>query len=703
MKTNMQEFCKVFSRELEPFGEALRQALSGLPRREDIRPIAATILELQEVQQRLSTLREKVSNQRTFLLIFGPLKSGKSTLMNALSGAYVSEVSSLPAYPALVYVKNGERQRFEATDYEGSTREFPDNMSLSAAVQRDHANLADAIVAAENQGESFEPQRHYPQAIRRMDIEVPAAHLAESGSVLVDTPGLYSHMKFGYDQMTRDFRDTAACAIFVVKTDNLFFEKVFEEFEELLSCFSRIFLVANIDSSKQDLQADGTLQPSLESRDPQKIIDSFRSLSMSATLRDAIEDDRLKIYPIDLQAAASRTLRTTAATGPATADEEGDEVAAGPGSDGFDQFVTDLTGYLNSSDYLHDFMVDSLRLAQDLTAEAARLVSGESADALHNSNRQAREELGHERIRLAALEALQQQQDWSTAFATLRESKDRQLGAAMEQGTTRLESACREQLAAWMETDESWNDLLERRLVPQLQQESARQSEQLFKVLHTQTESGHAGAEFSEAQRTALREAGLAADQVLCGYQPSQATIQATTPSLALDIEEIPVTRTLGDYFLFRSRNRVRQEIFGDNGNRNIDPAVKRKRLKEGSLEKIRAAMRETVSRKMPELQKRYADELVDKHVRQCTEALQNGIVQRETQLQEWIISTEPVLRLRQQAEEVLERIKDSSERFDRELGRINSQFDLHPATDDKNDTALQREEPLQDPGAPRI
>ena len=35
-----------------------------------------------------------------YVMIFGPLKSGKSTLMNAIAAAYVSEVSSLPAYPS---------------------------------------------------------------------------------------------------------------------------------------------------------------------------------------------------------------------------------------------------------------------------------------------------------------------------------------------------------------------------------------------------------------------------------------------------------------------------------------------------------------------------------------------------------------------------------------------------------------------------
>src|SRR5690606_4486904 len=152
--------------------------------------------------------------------------------MNAIAGAYVSEVSSLPAYPALVYVKHGEERSFEATTYEGKKRSFTDNVEMTDAVQEDHTRLASAILDVERRGEQFDPRRHYPEAIRRMDVEIPAPDLAESGTVLVDTPGLYSRMKFGYDQMTRDFRDTAACAIFVVKTDNLFFEKVFEEFEE---------------------------------------------------------------------------------------------------------------------------------------------------------------------------------------------------------------------------------------------------------------------------------------------------------------------------------------------------------------------------------------------------------------------------------------------------------------------------------------
>ncbi len=674
MKTNIHTFCQAFSSELEPYGEELRSALSGLPPREDIKQIDATVLELREIQQRLSMLREKVSEQRTFLLIFGPLKSGKSTLMNALSGAYVSEVSSLPAYPALVYVKNGEQHRFEATDYEGRKHEFPDNVAMTEAIQTDHTALADAIVTAENAGEDFDPKKHYPQAIRRMDIEVPAVNLAESGSVLVDTPGLYSRMKFGYDQMTRDFRDTAACAIFVVKTDNLFFEKVFEEFEELLSCFSRIFLVSNIDASKQDLRPDGTLEDSLESSDPGKIIDAFRSLSMSATLRGAIEDGRLQIYPIDLQSAASRTLSGGGGNDATATDDNNMPV---PRDDGFDEFVTDLTAYLNSNDYLHDFMYDSLRLAQDLTAEASAMVSGDAAAALKRTNQQIQEELAHERARLAALETLEKQ-NWDSAFDGLRASKDRLLEELTQQNAEQIETTCEEQIAEWMESDESWNELLEKRLNPQLEQEFNRQSALLLKHLQEQTQGSHSGAEFSETQLASLRDAGLKVDEILSVKLPeTDPAAQAGSLRMAVDTDDIPVNRGLGDVLLFRSRFQIRQDIFGDEGNRSIEPGIKRKRLGSNSLDKLRATARDSVGRDIPKLQRQHFDALVDTHVSKCVKALSQNISQVKAGLQESIAPVESKLAACEQAQDVFERIHSTSMRFDSELSDLQRQFDL--------------------------
>ena len=80
-------------------------------------------------------LADKVAAQQAYVLIFGPLKSGKSTLMNAIAATYVSEVSSLPAYPCLVFVHNGERREYVVADYSGTTQTFGDSEGLRQRIR----------------------------------------------------------------------------------------------------------------------------------------------------------------------------------------------------------------------------------------------------------------------------------------------------------------------------------------------------------------------------------------------------------------------------------------------------------------------------------------------------------------------------------------------------------------------------------------
>ncbi len=188
----------------------------------------------------------------------------------------------------------------------------------------------------------------------------------------------------------------------------------------------------------------------------------------------------------------------------------------------------------------------------------------------------------------------------------------------------------------------------------------------------------NAGAEFSETQMAAFRAAGLQVEEILSGCLGDLgAGMHSGTPQLVVETGDIPVARTLGDYALFRSRDRVRQEIFGDDGNRSVGAAVKKERLGDDGLEKLRAIVRATIDREMPELQQRYANELVDAHVRKCTEALRHSITQRKSRLQDWIVPTEATLRRCQQAQEVFEGIKSSSARFDLELSQLQRQFEL--------------------------
>lgn len=309
MKTELKRFCFDLESRLTPFTREVRRVLRDLESDKSAFDLGPVMEDFSKELANIDSLVQKLRQEEAYLIIFGPLKSGKSTLMNAIAGAYVSEVSSLPAYPCLVHVRHGRKGSYRLLRYNGEVQEFVSNNGLQEEVREAHISLAGALVATERNGDTFEPERHFPEAIRDIDIALPATRLGVSSPVLVDTPGLYAKMRFGYDRLTKEFRDHASCAIFVVKADNLFLEQVFTEFNDLLGFFSRIYLVVNIDREKKDLVESGDLVPSLESRDPEKIIAAFESLSMNVQIRQAFEENRLRIYPIDLQDVATQVLR----------------------------------------------------------------------------------------------------------------------------------------------------------------------------------------------------------------------------------------------------------------------------------------------------------------------------------------------------------------------------------------------------------
>ncbi|HTF15562.1 MAG TPA: dynamin family protein, partial [Burkholderiales bacterium] len=347
---------------------------------------------LNDLRARLRSLTDKLENQHAYLLIFGPLKSGKSTLMNAISGAYVSEVTSLPGYPCLVFVQDSDSARYSVTRYNGRESVFASGLELKSVVEDAHRALADQIRAAEEREEAFDPGTSFPEAIRRVDIKLPVPALGESAMVLVDTPGLYSRMNFGYDVLTREFRHSAACAVFVVKTDNLFLEQVFAEFTQLLGLFSRIFIVVNVDVSKRDLAPDGSLRPSAESENPERVLEAFKTLSMAGPLRAAYDSGRVRIHAVDLLHAASTSLSRA----------DGNDFRLPT----FDAFQNELTEYLNSTDYTREFIRDSLRQARTLCGEMQATISGAEVTAMRSRQEALGAEIGALDVRLAATDRL---------------------------------------------------------------------------------------------------------------------------------------------------------------------------------------------------------------------------------------------------------------------------------------------------------
>lgn len=703
IKTEISDFCQEFAEVLAPFESSLQSSLKDIQGKTDSDALQRPLAGLADIHHRMDTLLNKVKEQQAYVIIFGPLKSGKSTLMNAISATYVSEVTSLPAYPCLVNVKHGEDYQFTVSRYNGDKIPYADNRSLQMLVHDSHKILAERLREVEEAGEEFDPGVHYPDAIRRIDVEVPAQNLKESLTVLVDTPGLYTRMKFGYDLMTREFRNSAACAVFVVKTDNLFLEQVFEEFNDLLDLFSRIFLVVNIDTNKRDLEPDGSLKPSLESESPQEVIKAFESLVMSAPLRKAAEEGRLRIYPIDLLNAAAASLKPgddtssaeeasepedAEATGDGAGEtEEADDEAReesrareaeehgkrmlSPGNhpvESFSVFLNDLTEYLNSNDYLHEFMGDSLHQGKVLAGEIQSHCSSVATEVFRERQSTLRRELSEASERLAALEKLDSL-DWNGALEKVGKESKRGADAFGKKLQEETETQAVARLEEWFESDESladlqkdWNDLFEKRR-KEIESDSSNRARELVGDSLGGVELSHDLRRSIDRLESILEPAVGAARSAMEG-----AKIQVPDCSLQLPLEAIKVKKGFWDWVLFRGQSSVRRRLFGEEDalDQPVPAAMKKKRLDEEGKSELKEKLVAHLSGRFPGEATRVSENLLSLYVntlsKELGQKLQSGKSEYTTRKEK----LETRLADNRQIQEQLDRLsKDSAEVVD--------------------------------------
>lgn len=612
MKTQISAFCTEFSENLFPLAESLGDTVRLLEEvGED--SVADLCASLSNLRHRVEALVNKVQGQEAYVLLFGPLKSGKSTLLNAISASYVSEVTSLPAYPCMVNLKYGDPASYSVIRYSGKRDEVASPNELKELLEQSHRTLSERIRAIEDFGEAFDPSVHLPSAIRRVQVELPAENLRESGTVLVDTPGLYSKMKFGYDAMTQEFRDSAASAVFVVKTDNLFLEQVFDDFSDLLDQFSRVFVVVNVDSGKQDLCPDGTLSPSVESSDPEQILKAFESLTMSAPLRRAAESGRLHLYPVDLRSAAERRLQGNA--GPAEPDSED--------PDRFDRFLNDLLDYLNSADYLLEFMADTTRQFEGLALETMQACESEPAEAV----RRARADVQHRIDDINGQHEVAtrvRNEDWGALFGNVKEDERVARKEALENALGSFRERAEEAVAAWCSGDESLSALREQHLQPLVREGAAAFGKEIGGRLTRMGARPMLGLAVPDRTAGDMASAGLhleAVGQKALGALPAA---EPVTGEVELRFEDLPLKRGLVDRLLFRSTAALRRKLFGppEAQTRAVSPRAKEKQLgPEG-----RAALMEEAAGECRRLLERVEEVEGEARMAALTEACTKGV-----------------------------------------------------------------------------
>ena len=120
----------------------------------------------------------------------------------------------------------------------------------------------------------------------------------------------------------------------------------------------------------------------------------------------------------------------------------------------FEAFENDLIEYLNSSDYTHEFIRDSLRQGQTLCSEMQAVVANEEVTAL----RKKQDALGAEILALnAKIAATDQllQADWNALFQPLREEHRRGVEDAVAAKTAQVREEIRQGFTRWMTGDET--------------------------------------------------------------------------------------------------------------------------------------------------------------------------------------------------------------------------------------------------------
>ncbi len=725
---DLTEFCQSFSGTLEPFADALEDAIQTIRRVPDEPSLNGVSSALLDNQHRLKILRDKAAQQNTYLVIFGPLKSGKSTLMNAISGAYVSEVSSLPAYPCLVYVHEGEEREFALTRFNGERMSFNSGAELQKTVEEAHELLAREIRKADEDGRVFNPAQDYEEAVRRIDFTLPAPALRESGTILVDTPGLYTKMKYNYGQLTRDFRDTAACAVFVVKTDNLFFEQVFTEFADLLNVFSRVFLVVNIDSSKKDLSPTGELEPALETKDPRKIVEAFETFTVSAQIRSAIESGRLRIYLIDLLRTAERRLRESKegggpaetethsvdaadaketppeeraegevdldplaeaaeeadATEQSTPDGEPETVGeiARPETEvqlGFDAFVDDLTDYLNSSDYIIEFMSDSLRQARSVLDETEEQAGSQAVMDLRNRIKDLKKASDEKESQLHAVRFLGEDK-WDhpleEMLGGLRERVKEQALSVLPG----LKASLRGAVDQWYETDESLGKLLVERSRSRIAEACSGARSKGARLIDESAREKDAGLHLNSEILHCLRDLGLSLDDIYPAFEPEAKKRLEESPRLSDPVAveaELPVRRTFLDWILFRSPAAVRRRLLGESSpsDQPISAGVKAKRLGEAGRDYLAESIERYAGEAFEDSVVKELESVLDTYAAFFKKRLAERLDRKSNELQKMASDLRRRYQAQRSALDALDGLGSASEKLRGEVNGLHERF----------------------------
>lgn len=179
-----------------------------------------------ETMAELDHLAEEFQRRRVRIALFGEVKAGKSTLLNALVGQVLSPVAFDPLTSVPVRVTWGSQTRWRIEDEPLSSLE-----DLETRMRDPHFRVPEVVV------------------------ETPADLLQLGGQVdLMDTPGVGSHAHL--DVVTEEALRSLDAVILVVRYPALFTRYTRSLVQKLRGDIAKLFLVWNLDAACTELTAE---------------------------------------------------------------------------------------------------------------------------------------------------------------------------------------------------------------------------------------------------------------------------------------------------------------------------------------------------------------------------------------------------------------------------------------------------------------
>lgn len=273
-----------------------------------------------QLHEEFSSLFLRMRRPEVRVMVSGPLKAGKSTLLNVLAGnPHISQISQLPAYPCFVEVHDLDRNS------DGTPRQEPACLFYRSGGELDRElsqqegiafldKLLDQFIEEGGQGPI-----EYERVVQKTALP---RREGEAGLVLIDSPGLFfSHRvdrtffpsepqeasgALEQQKNARDLYLESDVVLFVIRPEQIFFQSVADYLRSFVQQTKiRIFILVNA-STHSKTQVGDQIVDFDQVAEQSEIRRYFLSHIADQGLQKEIEEEgRISLHFADLLDAAT--------------------------------------------------------------------------------------------------------------------------------------------------------------------------------------------------------------------------------------------------------------------------------------------------------------------------------------------------------------------------------------------------------------